>query len=107
MRAAAMNSLGHSASAKRVGRRSRTLILAISVALTLSIGGLPAAGAFADQVLELPQATAPIPVRDTPTEVVGEAQPRHQAIAPMPSGLGSLDDYERQGEPARSTGLAS
>ncbi len=27
-------------------------------------------------------------------------------MAPMPSGLGSIEDYERQGEPSSSAGIA-
>lgn len=108
MSAPSIDSLGHCASRKRMRRWARLSVLALSTVIAVSICILPARTTFADQVLELPQAVAPASYRDaSAADGAAEPPPRRQAMAPMPSGLGSLDDYERQGESDRPAGLAS
>jgi hypothetical protein len=105
MGASSINSLGHSASQKRVRRWLRSSILVLSVVLAASICVLPARMAFAAQVLELPADPASSP--DGSADRAGEPLPHRHAMAPTPSGLGSIDDYERQGESPSSAGIGS
>ena len=107
MGAASIDSLGHRASQKRVRRWSRLLTVALSAVLAVSICVLPARTAFANQVLELPQTTAPVSSPAASADGAAEPEPQRQAVAPMPSGLGSVDDYENQGESSYSGGIAN
>jgi hypothetical protein len=76
--------------------------------LAASIGVLPARTAFADQVLELPQAAAPASSPDGSADGAAvEPEPQRQAMTRMPAGLGSIDDYENQGESSYPAGIAS
>jgi hypothetical protein len=107
MGAASIDCLRHHASQNRTRRWSRTLTLALSALLAVSTCALPATSAFAEQVLELPQAAAQTPSADAPAEAEAEPKPRRQAMTPMPAGLGSIDDYENQGESSYPAGIAS
>ncbi len=108
MGAASIDSLRHRASQKRTRRWSKTLTLALSALLAASIGVLPARTAFADQVLELPQAAAPASSPDGSADGAAvEPEPQRQAMTRMPAGLGSIDDYENQGESSNPAGIAS
>jgi hypothetical protein len=108
MGAASIDSLRHRASQKRVRRWLRSAILVLSVVLAASICVLPARTAFADQVLELPQAAAPASSPDRSADGAAvEPEPQRQAMTPMPAGLGSIDDYENQGESSYPAGIAS
>lgn len=106
MSAASINRLMHRVCGKRLLRRRRMLTLALSAVLVACICILPARSAFADQVLELPATAAPASSPDASVDGARETQPKHHAMAPMPSGLGSIEDYERQGEPSSSAGIA-
>lgn len=84
---------------QKSGRRvSRILSMVLSTVLAASILALPATKALADgQVLELPQ------VANAPSESAPVVRRRHvappptqMADAPMPAGMGTLQDYEHQ-----------
>lgn len=107
MGAASINSLRHPASQKRVRRRSITFIVPLSALLAVSILTLPAPSVFAEQVLEVPQTAASTPLRDAPIDAEPEPEPQHRALAPMPSGLGSIQDYENQDESDRPVGFSN
>jgi len=86
-----------------------TLTRALVAIIAMSMCLVPAEMAFADPVLELPQlATASTPMNASADET---APPRRRAKAPMPKGLGTLQDYERDTEsapsPRSSAGLAT
>jgi hypothetical protein len=114
MSTASIESLGHRASHKRMRRGWSTLTVAFLVALVTSICVLPMRTAFADQVLELPQAPARAASSDTsrdasryvPDDVAPKPAPHRRAMAPMPAGLGSIDDYESQDGSSSSSGIA-
>ncbi len=106
MSAASINRLMHRVCGKRLLRRRRMLTLALSAVLVACICILPARRAFADQVLELPATAAPASSPDASVGGAPEPEPKHRTMAPMPSGLGSIEDYERQGEPSSSAGIA-
>lgn len=107
MKPASVDSLGHRASQRRVRRCSTTLTIALSAVLTASICVLPARMAFADQVLELPQAAAPVSSQYASGAPAAAPEPERQAMAPMPAGIGSVDEYESQGESSYPAGIAS
>ena len=106
MSAASIDGLIHRVFGKQLLRGRRMLTLALSAVLVACICILPARTAFADQVLELPATAAPASSPDTSADGARETQPKHHAMAPMPAGLGSIEDYERQGEPSSSAGIA-
>lgn len=106
MSAASINRLMHRVSGKRLLRWRRMLTLALSAVLAAGICVLPARSAFADQVLELPPTAAPASSRDASVDAAPEPEPKHHAMAPLPAGLGSIEDYEQQGEPSSSAGIA-
>jgi hypothetical protein len=107
MSAATIDRVRHRA----IGTRSRwflTRVLAASLVASLCMA--PVMTAFADQVLEVPQMTAP--AASAPDAAPGapahhsyhEAAPRREAMAPMPANLGTLADYTHQdAEDAPST----
>jgi hypothetical protein len=100
MRDASIDSLRHQASQNRTPRRStlsKLSKLAISALLAASVCGLPATTAFAEQVLEVPRVAAPTPA-EAPVDAAVEPDPVHRVMAPMPSGVGSVNDYETQDE---------
>jgi hypothetical protein len=68
--------------------------------------------AFADQVLELPRVSAPAPApapdASYSSDAVAEPEPRAKRnLTPLPADLGSVEDYENQGEPSSSPRFAS
>lgn len=111
MRTATIDSLGYRAAEKRGCRRPKKLRLALSAFLAATICGLPATRmAFADQVLELPRATAAAPAPDASysADAVPEPEPRaSRNLTPLPADLGSVEDYENQGEPSASPRFAA
>jgi hypothetical protein len=106
---ASIDSLRHQASQNRTPRRSalsKLSKLAISAVLAVSVCGLPATTALAEQVLEVPRVTAPTPA-EAPMEAAVEPDPVHRVMAPMPSGVGSVNDYETQDESSYLVGATS
>lgn len=104
VRVASMDFLGHRISQKWARRWSSALILALSAVVSVSICVLPARTALAEQILELPQESASPASVDAPAEVEPQPKPRRQPVTPIPSGVGSIEEYESQGEsdgPAR------
>lgn len=80
-------------------RLGRILKAALSIALGMALGAMPMASALADQVDEIPQASVPAPPSDTiEPGPARSAKPRE--VAPMPAGLGTLEEYEHQGDPS-------
>ncbi len=108
MSAGLLHALRRSTSQKRASRRPRMLTVAIAALLTAVVGVAPARMAFAEQVLELPQPTAPSLSSGGPAEAgpaVEKSAPRE--VAPLPSGLGSIDDYENQDSSSRPSRYAT
>ncbi len=103
MSAASIHRLGHPWSEKRPRRGLDRMTIVLSAVLAAMIAMVPAATAFCDQVLELPQPAAPVASTDASTNnAASPEQPRNQASAPMPAGLGSIADYENQDSEASS-----
>ena len=78
--------------------------------LAFSITVLPVTKAVADQVLELPQTTTPAAAAAPDVSTVAPiTHYRHNqsalgdSEAPTPANLGSIDDYEHQGEADQSS----
>ncbi|HVN26905.1 MAG TPA: hypothetical protein VMT64_00385 [Candidatus Binataceae bacterium] len=63
----------------------------------------PARSAFADQVLEIPSTVAP--TASTPSDYSRTMRTSHPA--PLPSNLGTLQDYERETDADSNTGNPS
>ena|SRR5579871_461757 len=108
MSAGLLHALRRPTSQKRASRRPRMLTVAVAALLTTLVGFAPARMAFAEQVLELPQPTAPSVSSSVPTDegaTVEKSAPRE--VAPLPSGLGSIDDYENQDSSPRSSRYAA
>ena len=83
-----------------------TRVLAAVLATTISL--LPATKVLADQVLVLPQMTTPTAAPDlsSPAPVYAPDHRRNPSAkrtpeAPLPANLGSIEDYEHQGEEDR------
>jgi hypothetical protein len=106
---ASIDSLGCRVAEKRARRRPKMLRLALSALLAATICGLPATKvAFADQVLELPRvsapAPAPLPDASYSSDAVAEPEPpAKRNLTPLPADLGSVEDYENQGDEASSS----
>jgi hypothetical protein len=107
MDATSLYFLRHRESQKRRRRRSKTLIITLAVILAASICGLPTTDAFADQMLELPQVAAPAPMPHPRAVAEPDPESPNRAMAPMPPGLGSIDEYESQGDSEGPARLAS
>ena len=82
---------------KRQSRRLSLTVVALSAILAIAVAVIPARMAFAEQVLELPQTAAPSPTSDSSIESASLAESPHRSVAPMPAGLGTIDDYEAEG----------
>jgi hypothetical protein len=88
----------------KANRKRSFVARALAGTLAVSIGLMPAMKVFAEQVLELPQMTTPSTTPD-----LSSAAPPHRrnqsaqrnAEAPLPANLGSIEDYEHQGEEDR------
>jgi hypothetical protein len=107
MDAASLDRLGQRAPQKRVRRPSTMVIRMLSALLAVAIGAIPARVAFAGQTLELPQTAAPVTSASTPIGDTTTPEPQPQAIAALPAGLGSIDDYESQDSDARPAPTAN
>ena len=90
----------HYRSEPRARRWSKMATCVLATTLAASLCLMPVGAAFADQVLELPPtAQSPAPSRAFVNSSATESTPRHahrQAIEPLPEGLGTLQDYERE-----------
>ena len=100
MKAGRTDSLRHEAPQKRRPAGLRASAVAIVALVATSIAALPVGQAFAaGQVLELPQVTTPHPrAEETAFAPPPERAPAHREVAnaPLPPGIGSVNDYMHQ-----------
>jgi len=97
MSAGLVHALRRLTSQKRARRRFSMLTLPLAALLIILVGVMPVRMVQAEQVLELPTSGAPAAASDaSPDDVVAYEKSAPKAVAPMPSGLGSIDDYETQ-----------